>query len=186
VRIALDFDGTISDLIGGYVLYAREHFGVDVPYERAIGQRPPYLGEERHGEMVRAVLGSEFALSLDPLPGARQAIERLRGEHELFVVTARNDDEVPWAHRWMERHGIEVEDFVHTSRGPKLEACTALGATLILDDSPPVIDELHGTDVTPVLIDAPYNREAALPDGARRVEGWPEFEALCAEMAAAG
>lgn len=186
MRIALDFDGTISDLIGGYVLYAREYFDIELPRGGALGRRPPYLGEERHGQMARAMLASEFALRTDPLPGALEAIERLGREHTLFVVTARNADEAPWARRWMERHRIEVEGFAHTSRGPKLDACRGFGASLLLDDAPPVIEELSGSEVTPVLMDAPYNRETVLPPGVVRVEGWPAFEVLCAEIAAAG
>ncbi len=186
MRIALDFDGTIFDLLGAWIDHARERYGVDIPPDRAWLGPDRYLDEHRHREIVLALVTSELTLDVSPLPDAREAMTRLAADHELFIVTARHEEEGRWAERWLDHHSIAVQGFAVTSRGPKLEACRAFGASLLLDDSPAVIEELHGSDVTPVLMDAPYNRAATLPPGVTRVEGWPAFETLCAELDAAG
>src|SRR5690606_29421920 len=94
-------------------------------------------------------MASEWTLAMPPLPGALEAMRALSAEHELYVVTARYGHEAEWAARWVDRHGLAVEEVVHTDRAPKSDACRRLGLSVLLDDNLPVLAEIRGTSTVP-------------------------------------
>lgn len=185
LRIGLDFDGTIADITWAKLRYAREAFGVDLPAEATWGaQGRDLLGDARYMELVVEAHGGELSLAMPPMPGAVEAIQRLGQEHELYIVTARLDDEAELAKAWLADHQLEVDGFVHTARASKAGPSVELGLDVLLDDSPLVLGEL-GDDTLPALIDTPYNRHVPRAPRIRVVQHWPEFEALVAELALA-
>jgi len=180
MRIGLDFDGTIIDTTAAKMRFAREAFGVELTALEtwgAIGRER--IGEERFVEMVRAA-HEELTLTTPPMPGAAEAIRRLARDHQLFVVTARNDVEVRWAERWIATHAPAISAVVHTSRAPKLDACRELGVELMLDDIPGVLHEIAEAGVGAALIEAEYNRDTPRHARVRAVPHWRDFVALCA------
>lgn len=185
MRIGLDFDGTIADTTTAKIRFARETFGVELSALETWGQvGRERIGDERFMEMVRAA-HEELTLAAPPMPGATEAIARLARDHELYVVTARNDVEVPWAERWVAAHAPAIREIVHTSRAPKLDACRALGVELLLDDIPAVLHDIAEAGLDAALIEAEYNRDAPRHERVRAVPHWREFVALCARQAAA-
>ncbi len=182
LRIGLDFDGTIADITWAKLRYAREAFGVELPAEATWGATGrELLGEERYGELVEAVHGTSLSVEMPPMPGAVETMARLRQHHELYIVTARLDNEAELAHEWLERNGVEVDGFVHTARASKAGPCTELGIAVHLDDSPLVLADVGET--LPALIEAPYNRTQPRDPRVRMVEHWRAFEALVGTLA---
>jgi uncharacterized HAD superfamily protein len=184
MRLGIDFDGTVADITDAKIRFAREHFNEDITpretyREHGIGR----LGEERFIRMVHEAHATAWTLSMQPMAGALESLHTLAADHDLFIVTARNDDEIDWARQWLERHDLPIQDVLHTSREPKTAACESLGVHLMLDDSPYVLRGLAGTDLHLALIDAEYNRDDELPARTHRVEGWTAFEELVARVA---
>jgi uncharacterized HAD superfamily protein len=185
MRIGLDFDGTIVDTTTAKVRFAREAFGEELSALETWGQvGRERIGEARFMEMVRAS-HEELTLTAPPMPGARDAIARLARDHELFVVTARSDDELPWAEQWVAAHAPAISSVVHTNRGPKLDACRALEIELMLDDIPSVLHDLAEAGLGAALIEAEYNRDQPRHERVHAVPHWRDFVALCARQAAA-
>ncbi|MPZ98315.1 MAG: hypothetical protein GEU80_03085 [Dehalococcoidia bacterium] len=184
MRIALDFDGTIADAVGAKVRYARERYAVTLPPEDSM--RPgavPLMGLEAYEQMIRDVFGSPLTLEMEPMPGAVQALHRLQRDHELYVVTARLDEEVDYAGTWLHDRGIEVQDIHHTRRGPKVAPCEALEAAVLLEDSATELTYFGTHAACMALLETPYNRELERLDHWRLVPDWPAFEVLCEELA---
>jgi uncharacterized HAD superfamily protein len=185
MRLGIDFDGTIADTTDAKIRYALERFGETVTATETYSEEGMRrLGEERFREMVEASHGTEWTLTMQPMPGAVEALHDLGTEHELFVVTARNDDEIGWAREWLEPHGLPFIDVVHTSRESKAIACDALAIDLMLDDSPYVLRQLEESRLQLALIDAEYNRAGELPERTHRVEGWTGFADLVGGVSA--
>jgi uncharacterized HAD superfamily protein len=179
MRLGIDFDGTIADVTEAKIRYARERLGEDLtPLETNRAQGLPRLGERRYVQMVEATHATDWTLTMRPMLGAIEVLQALAEHHELFVITARNDDEIGWARAWLEPHGLPFRDVIHTSRGSKAAACETLAVDLMFDDSPLVLRELEPCALHLALIDADYNRHLDLPDRAHRVDGWPAFHSL--------
>ena len=184
MRIALDFDGVIHDITAVKRRHAREFHGLDLgPADVWRPSVLDHLNEEQHQELVRiahttALQGPEHALL-----GALEGITELAREHDLYVVTARNDDEVVFARDWLRAQGVPLRQIRHTRRQSKLDYCLALGVSVLLDDLPYVLRDIAGTSVQPVLLETAYNRTQELPGGVETVADWPAFIELCASLA---
>lgn len=183
MRLGIDFDGTVADTTEAKVRYALQHFGERVTGLETTGPHgAKRLGQERYVEMVEAVHQTEWTLSIVPMPGAIEALHALAERHDLFIVTARNDDEIGWAREWLRPHGVRFRDVVHTNRAPKDAACESLGIDVMLDDSPYVLRQLESLDTHLALMDAEYNRASEYPARTRRVIDWSAFTDLVATL----
>ncbi len=187
MRIGLDFDGTIADASGAKMRYASERYGVALT--RAQTMRPgavPLIGRERYDTMIANVFGTSITMEMEPMPGAVEALRRLARAHDLFVVTARLDHEVPLATRWLDRHAIPIRELRNTGRGRKAEPCVALRLDVMLEDSPAELVALPAGGPAPALLETPYNADEARADHWHRVPDWAAFETLCARLGEAG
>ncbi|MCK9485857.1 MAG: hypothetical protein M0R73_04035 [Dehalococcoidia bacterium] len=125
-----------------------------------------------------------------PLPGAREALERLREVRQLVVLTGRRT----YPRWWLRRHGFEaLFDRVVVNqtrlRSPhfKLDALTILRAAEHIDDDPRTAQLLaQGSDTRIFLRDWPTNR-VDLDPRVQRVRDLGEFaDRLGAPPAAGG
>ncbi|MGE0229829.1 MAG: hypothetical protein AB7I38_07805 [Dehalococcoidia bacterium] len=184
LRIGLDFDGVVHDVTGVKQRYARDAHGLDLG--RADVWPPlvhDYLTVAEHAELVRVSHLTPLSGEREAMAGALEAIVRLAREHELFIITARTDEEAHLAREWLRVLGLPLRAVHHTSGASKLSVCRAVGVSLLLDDSPRVTREVSQPDVQAVLFSTPYNDGEELPAEACSVADWPSFVALC-EMAA--
>ncbi len=183
MRIALDFDGVIHDITAVKQRYAQAAHGLDLG--RADVWRPlvlNHLSEAEHQDLVTAAHTTPLADASEAVHGALEGIEQLARSHDLYVITARNDDEIPFARDWLRRLGVPLRQIRHTRRSSKLDYCLALDITLLLDDLPYVLRGLEGSPVHPVLLQTPYNSDEALPAPASAVPDWPAFVEFCARL----
>lgn len=114
-----------------------------------------------------------------PLPGAREALARLREVRHLVVVTGRRT----YPRWWMRRHGFEalfdrvvVNETLLKSPHFKLDALTLLDASEHIDDDPRTAQLLvQRSDVRVFLRDWPTNRQVELDPRVQRVRDLGEL-----------
>ncbi len=130
---------------------------------------------------------------------AAEVIRKLRDEgHEIFIVTGRNNDDIPAADMpegmnwegitidWLARNGIEY-DVIEFHRGrpapnDKGTYCAEQGIDLMIEDLPEYLETLAGK--TQIFVyDQPYNREVKLPK-MQRVYSWYDVYSKIKEMEA--
>ncbi len=180
MRIALDFDGVIHDITAVKQRYARAVHGLELG--RADVWRPhvlSHMSEDDHQALIAASHTTPLGDSSEAMEGALEGIARLATSHEVHVITARTDQEIPYAREWLRGLAIPVRQIRHTSRQSKLEYCTALGIELLFDDLPYVLRGLEGSSVHPVLLRTPYNALEEVPGGTSIVPDWRDFVDLC-------
>jgi uncharacterized HAD superfamily protein len=167
VRLGIDFDGTVVDSTATMVVYAREHFALDLrPEETMPPARERAMSPDQYDQMVRDVLSSPLSLDMQPMPGAEKVLSRLTEQHEVHIVTGRYEHEVPFALEWLRARDLQVHGLSHTSRGPKLEPARDLAIDLFFDDLPGELTNLEALSLRPVLLVTPYN------EAEPRAEGW--------------
>jgi hypothetical protein len=102
------------------------------------------VGRDIYKEMGDCVYCQDATCHVPPVPGALDAIARLRADHEFVLVTARTGERSgfaqEWLAKWDETRGIGVLG-IKTSLVSKLEVCREHGIDVLIDD-----DERHFRD----------------------------------------
>nr|WP_235885727.1 5'(3')-deoxyribonucleotidase [Paenibacillus cymbidii] len=107
-------------------------------------------------------------LELQPLPGAIDALRRLKRSHDVVIVTSSRTYAYTDKELWVERHlpFIGKRNLIYSHR--KELIC----GDLLFDDAPPNLEAFRGSGRLAVAMDYPYNRDVDVP----RVSDWQEFE----------
>ena len=182
--LLLDCDDVLCDFVGGVlraVNVARgTSFRPEECHERDIA-RSFGLTWEYIGDIVKRRF---FCAELAELPGARNAVERLRALCDVYIVTA------PWpSKRWMRERtdwlmslGFD-SDHIIFCRTKKL----VWGDILIDDRTQTIIEWAEKWPAgTALLWNKPYNQGALLPSNAHRVLGWSDVFEVFARMGERG
>lgn len=109
---------------------------------------------------------SAWWLSLRPLPGAEEALERLqwledRYPFQVTFVTGRYPNAREASAQWLEKHGYTRPHVLTTSS--KVDVARALaanGPVFAIEDKPTLIDDYHASEVLQevCIVSQPYNR----------------------------
>ncbi len=153
MRLGIDLDDVLADLIGGLIDLHHAMSGVRLDRELVAdwSDFPP--------EVHRRMREAGYA-RLAPIPTARRFLEELkRNGHRVFIITYRNPEAGPVTRRWLNTHFAGLYDGLHCTGGSKVEACRALRVDLLVDDSlnqVPAVTRALG--VPGILITTPMNR----------------------------
>lgn len=157
MRVGVDLDDVLADLIPELIATHRELLGVALQLEDATDWSvfPPAVHDR-----VRA----QGYARLRPKSGAHDFMQWLTERHETHIVTYRNDDARPVTMAWLRTHLPECHAEVHFTGGSKVETCRRLGLELLIDDSCnqiPAVTEALG--IPGILVDTAMNRH--VPEG---------------------
>lgn len=179
MRIGIDFDDTLCDFGGMLYSEALRRWEVDLAALKETGARP----EDRLGEdwsrLILELLETDLGLQMPVKPGALEVTARLAERHELVLLTARHDHETAFARQWIQAHGLPIQDFHFTSRGPKHQVARTLGLRVHLDDTARVFDTFLDHPTTgALLLGSVFDRGDQPGAHVRSVEHWHAFEDL--------
>ena len=177
MRIGFDLDSTLLDFQLGVVkvmkaIYRQEGKEVTVLVDPCYDVEGIIEGLTREeGIRLKEQNLGWFCLEEEPIEGALEMLTELkRRGHELFVVTARNHEEV---HRVMGFPLFDVQEFTKAQVNfwfpgiftnifhatDKTVICDELGLDILVDDYVPHLESLKGHSTIPVAVDWSYNRE---------------------------
>ncbi len=183
--IAVDFDDVIADFNRAFLAHHNEQFGSNVSYDNIVQFD---LGEiykiDRDTFVKRAKTFCHASHDeIEPIAGAKEALQKLSGKYELHVVTSRWDSLAAITEGWIERHFPNVFSGIHfvnkdtdEQHNSKSNTCHEIGALALIDDALHHVIDAVENDLKAVLLDRPWNQEI-LPDGAVRVYDWAEVVA---------
>jgi 5'(3')-deoxyribonucleotidase len=177
----VDLDGTVADYYAGLRPIAADWLGVpleSLPVEVSWGL-PEWGVKEAPGGYDAlhrfAVTQRELFRTLQPLPGAPQALRRLSKEQvRIRIITHRLY--IKYFHRtaiqqtidWLDRHDIPYWDLCFMANK------AAVGADLYIEDSPSNIDKLRADDHPTIVLSNSTNKELKPP----RADSWEQVVPL--------
>lgn len=175
MRIGVDLDDVLSDLIAELIRTHRELTGVSLTREQATGWDVfPTAVHDR----VRA----EGYARLVPLPGAREFLEWLRPRHTVHIITYRNEAARQVTLTWLDRHFPGLYDDIRFTGGSKVEACRQVGIQLLMDDSSRQLPEVTRVLGIPgILMETPMNRHVTEDGCIRRARTHAEARTIFSE-----
>lgn len=114
MKLGIDMDGVLCDFIKGYNALAKAEFGKDLPYPAVEWDHGPNNGitKAEDNKLWEIIKSTPFHVTLLPLPGALDAIERLNvmgmGGHSVYFITSRPGNHAKfWAEQWLRWHGMD-------------------------------------------------------------------------------
>jgi 5'(3')-deoxyribonucleotidase len=165
MRILVDVDGVLADFVGSFLSCYSDRGG-DIPpdfewrewcdFEKLPDQDAVHKAWEH--EWL-------FSATLDPYPGAMQALRHLNDRHEVYLVTAVCAPwrvHIPARTGWLRRHApfLDIQKQVIIASAKHV----VVGDVLVDDYLPNLVNwSLANPRGLPVVIDRPWNQ--ALPDG---------------------
>ena len=184
--LGVDLDGVCGDYTSAFRAAVAADRGIDpaeLGSQRTWEFREWGIGPDDFDHYHRsAVLEHRMFKTMDPIPGAAEALWRL-SDAGVWVRIITHRLCVNWGHaiavadtvEWLDRTGIPYRDICFLGRKPEVEA------DAYVDDGAHNVVALReaGNDV--IVFDQPYNQDVDGP----RAYGWPDVEAWVADLAAA-
>ncbi|UWZ83123.1 5' nucleotidase, NT5C type [Occallatibacter riparius] len=168
LRIAIDMDGTIADSVKEQVRRYNAQFAesISVADLRGTGLEeivPP----ERREAVRRAIHDESFFDALDVIDNAREVIQELIREHDVFIVSAAMEIPESFAakHRWLRKHFPFIPERNVVFCGDK----SLIEADYLIDDEARHFAKFKGVGL---LFSAPHN---ASETRYRRIDHWLEI-----------
>jgi uncharacterized HAD superfamily protein len=173
-RIALDIDSTLHHYWDLLDSLAREHFGVELPYETQTGWGITQLEHGEVAELIEATHSDENITGADPYPGAVEVVSRWHADgHWIHVTSHRAVATRSATERWLERIGMPYDD-LHCSYD-KVTRCTELGIDVLVDDSPVNLGAASEAGIVAATIVHPWNQRLVDEGAAIGGRDWPEL-----------
>lgn len=188
MNIAVDIDEILADCMTAIVTYYNQTHGAALTLNdfRSMRFSETWGGTDEEAiQIMYDFYQSPLFKELKPIDGAKDALQILKRDHELYVVTARTNDVTDLTLSWIEQHfpNTFTDIFLgnhYTQNGgrsiPKSEICDAIGARALIEDT---ID--HALDCANdtrrvYLMRYPWNAAYTdLPDNIHGVQSWKEI-----------
>ena len=170
MKIGIDIDGVITD-IGRFTA----DYGTKFCYENGIKytvkddeyDEAKALGitYEQAEKFWNTYLGF-YATKYPVRDFVSEVIKKLRENHEVYIITARNEDGLPpetygtmqsMVKQWLADNEIEYDKLIFT-KGSKLPYCLENEVDVMIEDSPSNIMDIS-TKVPVFCFDNPYNKK---------------------------
>jgi uncharacterized protein len=186
IKIAIDLDDTLSSLIAEFIKWHNREYNTiweyadatDYHWEVWMGTTEEYAVRTIH----KFFETPEFA-NLPVLSGAKDWINSLKDNYDLYIVTARQSLVEDITREWINKNFPNTfQDIVlgnhyalDGTRGPsKGELCEKLGCKVLVDDNIYHIDSLLKRGIKTIILDRPWNRSIKLSPGVIRAHTWEE------------
>lgn len=182
MKIGIDIDGVIVDVARFMVDYGTKFYydnGIDTKMKEDEYDDAKVLGltEEQTEKFWNTYL--EFYVTKYPARNfASEVIKKLKQHHEIYIITARNEDGLPkesygtmqvMVKKWLMENQIEYDKIIFTE-GSKLPYCLENGIDIMIEDSPFNVVDIASR--MPVLcFDNAYNRKIE-GENITRVHSW--------------
>jgi uncharacterized HAD superfamily protein len=121
-----------------------------------------------------------------PVEGAKEVLERLSKNNNLYIVTAKPDRLEQITLDWLQKHYPDKFKKIHfantfshsldTKKRKKSEVCIEAGINLLIDDGIDNAIDVSSAGIPVLLFDTPWNQTEELPSGVTRVFSWGEIE----------
>ena len=160
--VAIDMDGTIADFTNAACNKCKDLWGIDIKYEDVDTYKFAEV-VRRHmdiepREVYAEVFSSGFFASLDPTPGAIQALEEIHSDGNDILIVSKALDYEGVPHDKMIWLAEKLGHVPHTTFFvDRMEAKKYVNCHVIIDDDPRVID-YHPTALA-IAVEQPWNVE---------------------------
>lgn len=159
---ATDLDGTIYDLLGGIISHLRDHHNIHKQREDVTSYNlAGFTGDELADRAIINLFSDpRFYFNLRPMPGAVEAMRRLREHGRIVAVTSRPVNAHIVTKLALARDfGLGVIDERVYFTKAKARECQVLRARAMFEDHPETAQKVAAKGIRTYLLSSPYMGE---------------------------
>ncbi|MFZ7944126.1 5' nucleotidase, NT5C type [Neobacillus sp. 19] len=181
MRFGFDIDDTLINLREyAFHLYNQkldQELGLDIFQAlKTVEIHEPFgMTAEEGKQMWNSTLEDIYYNDCPAFPGAVELLQELdKLGHEIFYITARNQEHGERTKKWLVEQGFPVYDerfFCGMKDHEKVNIIKELDLDYYFDDKPDILDTLSEQPIKVYLKDQSYNRHVNMP----RVKDWTEW-----------
>ncbi|MBU1092695.1 hypothetical protein KJ836_03440, partial [Patescibacteria group bacterium] len=186
MKIAVDLDDVLASFIAEFLKWYNPQHNTNWQFDDVVDYHWPNFMHITTEQAIKDAhdffLTPEFA-DLPLMPGAKEFVNQLSSDHELYLVTARQhiveDITRAWANKNFSNNFKEIVFANHYAMDgsksiSKGELCCQLGCEVLIDDDSRHISSVAEKGIKTILIDKPWNQSQELPVGAIRAYNWDD------------
>lgn len=176
MRVGVDIDGVLADSPPLWIEEANIFFNKNVQLENILllDFSALYGATEEEVSNFMKTKGRELMLRPPLVEGAGLYLQKIKQDHDIYIVTARDpcyEKETRW---WLKKNGLLFDDLLLLGSHAKQETCLECKLDVMIEDTLEVSLEISSAGVPVILLDAPYNR-SPLPKLIVRMHSWAEI-----------
>lgn len=178
MKIALDFDGVISNCGKLKSAGAKKLFGLDIPankFKREIVVGEGLMTLTQYRQLQESIYAThKIGMMMEPVEGALHFLPKIISQgHTVRIVTSRDGQALKIAKEWSSKNGFEL-DFVGLGYGISKAGATD-GFDVFIDDDLDKLETLVNTVPYRFLFSWSYNAHVEVGHIARRINSWEEI-----------
>ena len=176
MKLGIDIDGVIADSQPVIIAELNARFNKQFTLTDFVEFSPQRMYGIDRKQMDRFIMEREGQIikTARPMPGAIEAIDQLKGDFGIHLISARSPVFLKESIDWLRKHGFYYDGIMHLGQHDKREACGNEAVALFIDDSLKNIQQVTSAcRIKAYLFDATYN-QGELPALARRIFSWHE------------
>ena len=154
MKILIDMDGIVADLLGKWLRVYNEEHGTDLhrDHVHVFDMNEAFPG---HSKLVSIIFRDGFFDDLEVIPGSQEGVEKLReaGHTIRFATSVCSEDSARAKLVWLKKHFDVSSKHVHLC-----EEKWEISGHVLIDDKPETIVRWRETERLALGLEYPYNR----------------------------
>lgn len=187
MKIAVDLDEVLGEFIREFLVWYNQKYQTIWTFEDVSDYHwsnwMNITSEQAVNDVHEFFKTDDFA-NLPVVDGAREGIIALSKNHQLYLVTARQNVVSNITKEWINKNFPDTfQEIVHCNHyptdgaisRPKGEICIELGCEIIIEDNLYHADDLLNSNVRMILLIKPWNKNSTPSSRIMKVNNWPEI-----------
>jgi uncharacterized HAD superfamily protein len=187
MTIGIDIDDVIADFIPALLLFHNDRYGTNLTYEEFHNNEGWYKiwggTEDDDIRKVYEFYETDHFYGLPVVSDANEILRKLKINHKLILITAREETIAQPTLNWIEKHFPEIFDSVHFTNSysqnlvqkKKSDICKEKSVDIMVDDSIKNTLDCSSNGINVLLVDRPWNRNFIPPENVKRVFSWGDI-----------
>jgi uncharacterized HAD superfamily protein len=188
MKIGIDLDEVLSQSAKALVEFHNNTYGTTYKIENL-----DFYVWEIWSETLKEALQkidtfhkTKYFKNIKPIEGAKEVLEELKKNNELYIITARSEDIRKETEKWVERYFPNIFSDIYFTNQFSLDGtsttkkivCDNLDIDILVEDNLTNAIECTRSKRKIYLLDYPWNQIDKLPEGITRVHSWKEIGEL--------
>ncbi len=186
MKIGVDLDGVLSQTIPAIIEFHNNTYGTNFVLEKFSSNDywEVWGGTKNEAiDKVHEFYKTNYFKDIKPVEGALEALNILKKNNSLVIITARADIIADTTREWVGKYFPNIFSEIYFTNHfaqegtekTKREFCDSLDINILIEDVVKYAIECVTPNRKVLILDCPWNKDASLPEGIERVYSWEEI-----------